>query len=83
MNQKIEDLVRTDLSSFGSREKNKAEELLTTYVKNPDPLGDKVTVAFKYSGCIFLTDKDFRTAMMNGDNLEEFYSCHECGMEGI
>lgn len=84
MNQKIEDLVRTDLSSFGYGEKKRAAELLTAYAKNPDILDDKVTVAFdKFSDCVFLTEEDFGTTLMNSDILEEFFSCPGCGVEGF
>lgn len=36
-----------------------------------------------YSGYVFLTDEDFSVAMMNGNTLEQFHSCPECGAEGF
>jgi hypothetical protein len=35
------------------------------------------------SGNVFLTNSDYQVAMMNGDKLESFYSCPECGEEGF
>ena len=28
-------------------------------------------------------NEDYQVAMMNGDNLESFYSCPQCGHEGF
>jgi hypothetical protein len=76
--------VITDLSEFGYREKSLAAELLSAYVKTPDVLGYGVTVAMNAnSGYVFLSDEDYRVAMLNGDKLEEFFSCPECGYEGF
>ncbi len=36
-----------------------------------------------HSGCVFLSDEDFNVAMVNGDTLEQFHSCPECGGEGF
>ncbi len=36
-----------------------------------------------HSGCVFLSDEDFNVAMVNGDTLEQFHSCPECGAEGF
>ena len=75
----------TDLSAFGFRELRMAAELLTAYCATPpDFLTDGVQVMFNtHSGCVFLTDEDFNVAMMNGDTLEQFHSCPECGAEGF
>ena len=37
----------------------------------------------KMSGNVFLTNSEFQVAMMNGDTLESFYSCLQCGNEGF
>ena len=75
----------TDLSEFGFRELRMAATLLTAYCDNPpDYLTDGVQVMFNaHSGCVFLTDEDYNVAMMNGDTLEPFFSCPECGGEGF
>ncbi|MEM9232415.1 MAG: hypothetical protein AAGB10_22735 [Pseudomonadota bacterium] len=74
-----------DLSNFGFRELRMAAELLNAYCDSPpDFLGDGLRVTMNtYSGCVFLTDEDFNVAMMNGDALEQFHSCPECGGEGF
>lgn len=77
----------TDLAEFGYREKKLAAELLAAMVEQglPDDFYDsEVTVMMnKNSGCVFLTNSEFDTAMMNGDRLETWYSCPECGHEGF
>lgn len=75
----------TDLSCFGYRELKMAAALLNAYcAEKPDYLGDGVTVMMNmHSGSVFLTDEDFAVAMMNGDKLEPFISCPECGEEGF
>ncbi|WP_375207525.1 hypothetical protein [Hyphococcus sp.] len=81
----MSDIVTTDLSRFGYRELKMAASLLAAYCESPpDFLGDGVTVMFNTrSGCVFLTDEDFNVGMMNGDRLEQFHTCFECGAEGF
>lgn len=77
----------TDLSQFGFREKRIAAELLTAMCHGqlPDDFeNDEVTVMMNTSsGNVFLTNSEYQVAMMNGDKLESFYSCPECGHEGF
>jgi hypothetical protein len=71
-----------DLSKFGYRELEMAGRLLSN-LKDIDA-GDGLTVEFNpNSGNVFLVDEDFRVWMMNGDKIEEFFSCSECGNEGF
>ena len=79
------DIVTSDLSRFGFRELKMAASLLAAYCENPpDFLDDGVTVMMNmHSGYVFLTDEDFNVGMMNGDTLEQFHSCPECGAEGF
>ncbi len=73
-----------DLSKFGYREIQIAAELLNKYCDNPEILGDDVTIEFNpNSGNVFLVDEEFRVAMLNGNNLEEFFTCPYCGHEGF
>ena len=73
-----------DISKFGYRETRIAAELLNKYCDNPEILGDGIRVEFNpISGNVFLVDSDFKVAMMNGDNLEEFFICPYCGHEGF
>ncbi len=79
------DIVTSDLSRFGIRELKMAADLLAAYCESPhDFLGDGVCVMLNMqSGYVFLTDEDFTVGMMNGDNLEQFHTCFECGAEGF
>jgi hypothetical protein len=80
-------MTTTDLSKFGWREREMAAELLTVSCKDGFPIdfeNDEVTVMFNQnSGNVFLTNSEFQVAMMNGDDLESFYSCPQCGHEGF
>ncbi|MCB1380909.1 MAG: hypothetical protein KDK89_21455 [Alphaproteobacteria bacterium] len=75
----------TDLKDFGFRELRMAADLLSDYCESPpDFLGSGVYLMMNtHSGYVFLTDEDFNVAMMNGDKLEQFHSCPECGAEGF
>ena len=77
----------SDLSKFGTREIAMAGELLTAFAEGPRPedfSDDDVTVMFNtHSGYVFLTNSEYQVATMNGDKLESFYSCPECGHEGF
>ncbi len=80
-------MTTTDLSEFGNRERVMAEKLLHEWNNGSLPLDfndDEVTIMMNQnSGNVFLTNSDFQVAMMNGDTLESFYSCPECGHEGF
>ena len=75
----------TDLRAFGFRELRIAAELLAAYCESPpDFLSGGVHLMMNtHSGYVFLTDEDFNIAMMNGDKLEQFHCCPECGAEGF
>jgi hypothetical protein len=77
-----------DLMQFGYRELKMAADLLTAFKDREkdltERLGSNVAIEFNpMSGNVFLIDEDFNVAMMNGDYLEDFYSCPECGNEGF
>ena len=75
-----------DLSRFGYRELKRASELLSVYCDEgkPEFLVDNVRVFMNTnSGNVFLSDDDFNIAMMNGNKLEQWFSCPECGHEGF
>ena len=83
----MNEITTTDLAKFGHREKAEAAKLLTCMSEKglPDDFNDdEVTVMMnRNSGNVFLTNSDYQVAMMNGDTLESFYSCPECGCEGF
>lgn len=77
----------TDLSEFGYRELKMAGELLTAYTSQgaPDDFEeDGVTVMMNTnSGSVFLTNSEYQVCLMNGDKLESWYNCPNCGHEGF
>lgn len=77
----------TDLSKFGYRELTLLKELLSAMIEKGLPSdfeSDGVHPMFNTnSGNVFLTNDEYQVAMMNGDDLESFYSCPECGHEGF
>ena len=77
----------TDLSKFGYREREMAEELLKASRTQGFPEDfddDETTIMMSMnSGNVFFTNAEFQVAMMNDDNLESFYSCPICGHEGF
>ena len=83
---KTEEIVTSDLSKFGARERRMAEDLLKAWRENGLPADfadDDVTVAMNtQSGYVFLTNADYQVCMEEGGRLESFYSCPECGEEG-
>jgi hypothetical protein len=76
-----------DFADFGHREREEAGELLRTFGTDKDDtlfLENDVKVEFNpYSGYVFLVDGDYNVAMMNGDRLENFFSCPNCGNEAL
>ena len=82
---KQEDIVTVDLSRFGGRELRMATELLVAYRdQGAEFLDDGITLNFNsHSGCVFLSDEYDNVGMMNGDKLEQWFSCPECGHEGF
>ena len=76
-----------DLSLFGWRERDMAGDLLKALGRDNDKtrfLGNDVRVEFNpNSGNVFLVDGDYNVAMMNGEDLEDWFFCLECGHEGF
>jgi hypothetical protein len=76
----------TDLSRFGYREYAKLEQIIKAIREQGIPREMNVGVYPMFnmnSGDVFLTNEYCDVAMMNGDKLEMFYSCPECGHEGF
>jgi hypothetical protein len=82
-----QETVTTDLANFGFREIKMAAELLQAWVSQglPDDFdNDEVRIHMNTnSGNVFLSNSNFDVAMMNGEDLESFYTCPECGHEGF
>lgn len=62
-----------------------AGNLLKAYSNNTlKDLGNKIDIGFNVnSGNVYLFDEDGNVAMMNGDNLEMFYTTPDKGIEGF
>lgn len=84
---KTESITTTDLSDYGFSELKQLKLLLRAMREQglPDDFNnDEVVPMFnKNSGNVFLTNSDYQVAMLNGDKLESFYNCPECGHEGF
>lgn len=79
-------MTTTDLSKFGAREREMASELLSAMSKGlPEDFYDVgVQIMMnKSSGNVFLTNSEYQVAMMNGDELQSFYTTPYEGREGF
>jgi len=80
-------IMTTDLSKFGWREWHISRQLLDAMIDQglPNDFEEtEVHLMFNMgSGNVFLTNSEHQVAMMNGDKLESFYYCGECGHEGF
>lgn len=80
-------MTTTDLSDFGHRELEMLEELLcamrTQGLPNDFEDCEVTPVMNQYSGNVFLSNSEYQVAMMNGDNLESFYTLSYSGEEGF
>lgn len=85
---KIEnEIVTSDLSKYGFRELKMLELTLKAMREQglPEDFDNNglVPMLNTDSGNVFLTNSDYQVAMLNGDKLESFYSCPQCGHEGF
>ena len=84
---KPQEIVTSNLSDFGSQERWKLVELLTAWDKEglPDDFEENEVIPLmnRNSGSVFLTNKEFQVCMMNGDKLEMWHYCFNCGHEGF
>lgn len=77
-------LYEADFSEFGYREIKMASDLLNAYLKSDIEIEDGLKVAFNSNSAnVFLTDNEYNVWMMNGDKLEQWFNCSECGFEGF
>lgn len=84
---KKQEIVTSNLSDFGTRERGLLIDLLQAWESHGLPYDfcyeEVVPMMNRNSGHVFLTNNEFQVAMMNGDKLESFYSCPNCGEEGF
>lgn len=77
----------TNIADFGSRERKMLIELLTAWDNVGLPADfscdEVVPMMNTSSGNVFLTNSEYQVAMMNGDELESFYTSPYEGKEGF
>ena len=85
-NEMIE-IVTADLSKFGYRERQMAEQLLKAWREDGLPDGfyeEEVSINLNTnSGYVFLSNCKYQAAMMNGEKIEIFHYDFETGEEGF
>lgn len=83
----MKDICTTNLADFGYIERVELIKLLQAWHEAglPDDFGSEGVHAMfnRNSGHVFLTNEDYDVCMMNGDRLERWYHCYECGEEGF
>jgi hypothetical protein len=84
---KSQDITTTNLADFGFREREILIQLLRAWHDQglPEDFQDEEVQAMmnRNSGCVFLTNSEYQAAMMNGDKLEMWHNCPNCGHEGF
>lgn len=74
--------VTENWADFGDIEIEEAKELLS-HIKEIDSYGQVKVMFNTQSGYVFLCDEDYNVWLMNGDKIERWFSCPECGHEGF
>ena len=81
------EVTTTNFADFGWRERKMAAELLTASCEHGFPKDfseDGVVIMMnRNSGNVFFTNEEYQVAMMNGDELESFYTTPYRGHEGF
>lgn len=83
----MKNITTTSIADFGYRERELILDILKAWQEQGLPEGfcdeQVVFMMNKDSGNVFLTNEEYQTAMMNGDKLEIWHSCFNCGHEGF
>ncbi len=83
----MNDPTTTNLAEFGWLERQLLIKLLKAWQEQclPYDFGEDGVVPMfnKNSGYVFLTNSEYQVAMMNGDKLETWYNCFNCGHDGF
>lgn len=87
INMNTQNITTTNLADFGTREFNLLIDILQAWRNQglPHDFHDHEVVPMlnTNSGHVFLTNEDYQVAMINGNKLEIWYSCPNCGNEGF
>lgn len=80
-------MTTTNLAEFGYIELKEVRDLLDAMLNQGLPQDFENhgvhPMMNQNSGNVFLTNSEYQVAMMNGDKLESFYFCPQCGHEGF
>ena len=84
---RTQEITTTDLADFGFHDREELIQLLRAWHTQGLPSDfyeDEVRAMMnRNSGCVFLTNSEYQSAMMNGDKLEIWHNCSNCGHEGF
>ena len=78
----MNNIVTENWNDFGNIEIEEAKELLS-HIKEIDSYGEVKVMFNRNSGCVFLADDDYRSWMMDGNKIAEWFNCPYCGHEGF
>jgi hypothetical protein len=85
--KKTQEVTTTNLADFCYQERKELIALLTAWNDQglPDDFSDEGVHAMfnRNSGNVFLTNENFEVAMLNGNKLEIWHNCFNCGHEGF
>lgn len=77
-----DDYLTTNLAEFNATELQVLAKLINAYSNSYITPGHITPVLNKMSRAVFLTDENYTTYMLNGDQeLEEYIMCDECETE--
>lgn len=84
---KRQEITTTDLSDFGFHDREELIQLLRAWHSQglPQDFHEEEVrpMMNRNSGNVFLTNSEYQVAMMNGDKLEMWHYCGNCGHEGF
>lgn len=83
----MQEITTTNIADFGYIERVELIKLLQAWHSQGLPedfsRGEVHPMMNRNSGHVFLTNDEYQCAMMNGDKLESWYNCLNCGHEGF
>lgn len=83
----MKEITTTNLADFGYSEMKELSKILNAWMANGLPEdfeGSGVHPMFNRNSVhVFLTNDEFQACRMNGDELETWYYCFNCGHEGF
>jgi hypothetical protein len=83
----MREVTTTNLADFGYSEIKELTAIFNAWMRDglPDDFERNGVhpMMNRNSGHVFLTNSEFQVCMMNGNDLESWYYCHNCGHEGF